>query len=102
LAESLVKVNSGHIINSILNTIKQDVEVPKPVVKFVELRGGDAVEAAVIGAAEQEKRNEDQDQSREERVIAKMRTDRLNSGEKKSLCELCLITKMCSSCRGTN
>jgi hypothetical protein len=29
LAESLVKVRSGHIITSILNTREQDIEVPK-------------------------------------------------------------------------
>jgi len=38
LAESLVKVNNGYIIISILNTREQDVEVLNPVVKVVELR----------------------------------------------------------------
>jgi hypothetical protein len=37
-AESLVKVNSGHIITSILNNREQAVELSKPVVKLVELR----------------------------------------------------------------
>ena len=32
LANSLVKVNNGHVITSILNTREQDVELPNPVV----------------------------------------------------------------------
>jgi hypothetical protein len=39
------------------------------------------VETAVIGMAEQEKGRDDADQNRGERVIAKLRTDRLNSEE---------------------
>jgi len=89
LAESLVKVNNGHIITSILNTREQDVEVPNPVVKVVQLRDRDVVETAVIGMAEQEKGRDDPGQSRGQRVIAKLRTDHRNSEEKKSLHELC-------------
>jgi hypothetical protein len=87
LAESLVKVISGHIITSILNTREQAVELPKPVVKLVELRDREMGVTEVIGAAEQEKYRDDPDQGRGERVIAKLRTDHLNSEEKKSLHE---------------
>jgi hypothetical protein len=52
LAKIQVKVNSGHIITSILNTREQDIEVPNPVVKVVELRDRDACETAVIGVAD--------------------------------------------------
>jgi transposase InsO family protein len=89
MAESLVKVKSGHIITSILNTREEVVEVTTPVVKLVEVRDCDTVETAVIGAAEQETSRDDTGQSRGERVIAKLRTEHLNSEEKKSLCELC-------------
>jgi len=44
LADSLVKVNNGHIITSILNTREKDVELPKLVVKVVELRDHDVGE----------------------------------------------------------
>ena len=89
MAESLVKVNNGHIITSILNTTEQDVEVPNHVVKGVELRDRDVGETTVIRMEEQEKGRDVPGQSRGERVIAKLRTDRPNSGEKKSLRDLC-------------
>jgi hypothetical protein len=63
--------------------------LPKPVVKLVELADRDVGMTAVIGTAEQEKGRDDPGQSRGERVIAKLRTDHLNSEEKKSLHELC-------------
>jgi len=44
LAESLIKVNNDHIITSILNTREQDVELPNPVVKVVQVRDRDVVE----------------------------------------------------------
>ena len=89
LADSLVKVNNGHIITSILNNTEQDVELPYPVVKVAELRDHDVGETISIGVAEQEKDRNDPGQSRGERVVAKLRTDHLNSEEKKSLHELC-------------
>jgi hypothetical protein len=55
LAESLVKVDSGHIITSILNTREQDEQLPNPVVKVIEWRDSDVGETAVIGVAEQER-----------------------------------------------
>jgi hypothetical protein len=83
------KINNGHIITSILNIREQDVEVPKPVVKVVKLRDRYVGETAVIGVAEQERAKEDPGQTRGERVILKLRTDHLNSEEKKSHHELC-------------
>jgi len=84
LAKSLVKTNNGHIITSIPNTTEQDIEVPNRAVKVVELGDHDVVETAVIGVAQQEKSRDDLDQRRGERVMAKLRTDHLNSEEKKS------------------
>jgi hypothetical protein len=101
LAESLVKGNNDHIITSIRNTREQGVEVPNPVVKVVQLRDRDVGETAVTRAAEQEKCRDNPEQSRGERLIAKLRTDHLNS-EKKSLHELCFDYQDFSSCRGTN
>ena len=46
-------------------------------------------ETTVIRMEEQEKGRDVPGQSRGERVIAKLRTDRPNSGEKKSLRDLC-------------
>jgi hypothetical protein len=89
LAGSLVKVNNGHIFTSILNSRKEDIEVPNPVVKVVELRDRDVGEKAVIGMAEQELGRDDPGESRRQRVIAKLRTDHLNNEEKKSRHELC-------------
>ena len=90
MVNSLVKVNNGHIITSILNTREQDEELPNPVVKVVpELRNHDVGETLLIGVTEQKKSRDGPRQSRRERVIAKLRTDHLNSEEKKSLHELC-------------
>jgi hypothetical protein len=55
----------------------------------IELRDHDVGETVLIGVAEQEEGRDDPGQSRGERVIAKLRTDHLNSEEKKSLHELC-------------
>jgi hypothetical protein len=55
----------------------------------LELRERDVGETAVIGVAEQKKGMDDQDQSRGESVIAKLRTYHLNGVEKKSLHDLC-------------
>jgi hypothetical protein len=56
LAESLVKVNNGHIITSVLNTREQEVEIPSTEVQLVELDDNDREETAVIGFTN---RNED-------------------------------------------
>ena len=41
LADSLVKVNNGHIITSILNTREEEVELPNPVFDVIEMRDHD-------------------------------------------------------------
>jgi len=92
LAESLVKINNGHMITTIFNTTKQDAELPNPVVRVVQLRDHDVCETAMIGVAEQEKGRDDPGQSRGDGVMAKLRTDHLNS-EKKSLHGLCFDYK---------
>ena len=58
-------------------------------VKVAYLRDHDVGETALIGVAEQAKGRDDPGQSRGERVMAKLRTEHLNSEEKKSLHELC-------------
>ena len=55
LADSLVTVNNGHIITSILNTKEQDVELPNPVVNVVELRDRDVGDTVLIGVTTGEK-----------------------------------------------
>ena len=80
-AEKLVKVNNGHIITSIINSREQDVGVPNPVVTVINIRDRDVGETAVIGLTEQENCRDDPGQSRGERL----KTDHLNSEEKKSL-----------------
>ena len=52
LADSLVKINYGHIITSILNTREQDVDIPNSVVKVVKRRDHNVGETALIGVAE--------------------------------------------------
>jgi len=51
LADSLVKVNNGHIITSILNIREQDVVLPNSVVKMVELSDHDVGETVLKGVA---------------------------------------------------
>ena len=72
LAESLVKVNKGHIITSVLNTREQEAEIPNPEVQLTELEDKDRDEAVVIGFTEQDKDRGHQSLSRREKV-----TDRL-------------------------
>ena len=51
MADSLVKVNNGHIITSILNIREQDVVLPNSVVKMVELSDHDVGETVLKGVA---------------------------------------------------
>ena len=55
---------------------------------MVELRDHDVGETAVIGVAAQKKDRDDSGQNRGEKVMAKLKTDHLNSEEKKSLLDL--------------
>ena len=89
LADSLVKVNSDHVITSVLNTREQEIEIPTPEVQLTQLRDSDTDEAALLGFTEQDEDRVDQGISRGERVIDKLRTDHLNTEERKSLSEIC-------------
>jgi hypothetical protein len=89
LAESLVKVNNGYVITSVLNTREQEIEIPNPEVQLIELEDNDKDGVAVIGLTEQRKDKGDQSSSRGERVTDRLRTDHLNDEERKSLFELC-------------
>jgi hypothetical protein len=78
LAESLVRVDNGHVIISILNTREQEVEIPSPEVQLIELEDNDRSEVAAISHTEQHQDGGDQSSSRGERVVERLRTDHLN------------------------
>jgi hypothetical protein len=84
LADSLVKVNNGHVITSVLNTREQDIEISNPKVRLIELEDNDKGEVAVIGLTKQSKDRDDQSSSRGEKVTNKLRTAHLDDEEKKS------------------
>jgi hypothetical protein len=67
LAESLIKVDNGCVITSIINTTEEDVELFDPVVKLEELGDSDTSEAATMGVTGQGKDRGDQNLSRGER-----------------------------------
>ena len=89
MAESLVKVDNGCIITSVINTTTEEVELPEQVVKLEEIVDRNTSEVAVLGAMEQGEERADQSMSRGEIVIAKLRDDHLNEEEKKVLHEIC-------------
>ena len=89
VAESVVKVDNGCVITSIINTMEEEVELLDPVVKLEELDDRDTSEATIMGVTEQRKDRGDQNFSRGERVIAKFRHEHLNEEEKKLLREVC-------------
>jgi hypothetical protein len=51
MAESLVKVDKGCIITSVINTTEEEVELFDPVVKLEELSDSDTSEATIMGVA---------------------------------------------------
>jgi len=53
VAESLVKLDNGRIITSILNTTEEEVELFDSVIKLEELGDSDTSEAAIMGMTEQ-------------------------------------------------
>jgi len=69
LANSLVKVNNGHVITSILNIREQDVEVPNPAVKVVKLRNHDVGETVLMGVTKREKSRDGPRQSRGKGIL---------------------------------
>jgi len=90
MAGSLVTVAKRCVITSIINTTEEDVELFDPVVKMEELGGSDTSEAAIMGMTEQGEDRDDQNLSRGERVIAKLRDEHLNEEEKKLLHGVCV------------
>jgi hypothetical protein len=100
LADSLVKVNNGHVITSVLNTREQDIKISNPKVQLIELEDNDKDEVAVIGLTEQSKDRDDQSSSRGEKVTNKLRTTHLNDKEKKPLFEICFDYQDVFSYRG--
>jgi hypothetical protein len=84
-AESLVTVDKGCIITSIMNTTAKEVELSNQEVDLEEIEDGDAV---FLGTMTQGNEENDTKLSRGERVIEKLK-DGLNEEEKKSLRELC-------------
>jgi transposase InsO family protein len=89
MAESLVKVENGCIITSIINTTAEEVELSDPVVKLEETDDRNTSEVVCFGVTEQKKEGGDQSLSRGERVIAKLKDDHLNGEERKFLREIC-------------
>jgi hypothetical protein len=83
MAEGLVKVDNGCVFTSIINTTEEEVELLCPVVKLEETNDRDTSEAAIMGVTEQGKDRVDQNLSRGEGVIAKLRDEHLNEEEKK-------------------
>ena len=88
LAESLVRVDSGHIITSILNTRDTDVEMSRCGVQVIELEQEERREVAQMGLTDQREDRGNQSRSRMEKVVELLRTDHLNEEEKRSLLEL--------------
>ena len=82
LAGSLVKVENGCILTSVLNTTEKEVNMPKPVVMVTEVDNGDPLVSDPKSSTEWK-------ESRDERVLNKLRMDHLNSEEKTSLGEIC-------------
>jgi hypothetical protein len=78
LAESLVRVDKGYVITSVLNNREHEVEIPSREVQVIELEGNDKEEIARIGLTEQCEDRGNQNGSRAERVVDMLRTDNLN------------------------
>ena len=89
MAESLVKVENGCIITSIMNTTTKEVELPEQVVKLEKIDDRNTSDAVFLGVMDRKEKRGDQSVSRGERVIAKLRDDHLNEEEKKLLREIC-------------
>ena len=66
MAKSLVKVDNGCIITSIINTTEEEVELLDPVIKLEELDDRDTSRAAIMDVTEQGKDGGDQNLSRGE------------------------------------
>jgi hypothetical protein len=91
LAESLVRVDKGHVITSVLNTREEEVEIPSREVHVMELGENEDREIARVGFTDQGENRDNHSRSRTERVVELLRTDHLNREEKKSLLEMCFV-----------
>ena len=87
MAESLVKVTNGRAITSLINITAEEVELVDYVAMLEEIddreNGGATAE---IGRG---KGGDDQNFSRGERVVTKLRDEHLNEEEKRSLRAMC-------------
>jgi hypothetical protein len=89
MAESLIKVNNGCVITSVINTTEEEVELLDHMVKLEEMGDSNGSEVAVMGVTDRGNNESDQKLSRGERVISKLREEHLNEEEKKLLHEIC-------------
>ena len=81
LAESLVTVRDGYALTGVLNTREEEVLIPISAVKVTRLEG--ELEATSPGGLEET------GQGRYETLLTKLRTELLNTEEKKGLEEIC-------------
>jgi hypothetical protein len=89
IAESLVRVDKGHVITSTLNTREEEVDMPIREVQVIELAEIDSRDVARMGLTDQGEDEDNHSRSRTERVVQLFRTDHLNEEETKSLLEMC-------------
>jgi putative intracellular protease/amidase len=82
MAGCLTRVVDGRIITSILNTRDEEIEIVGPIVEMSEIGNEDAVTVASAKSVVKGK-------SRDERVLEQLRTEHLNSEERKSLQKKC-------------
>ena len=88
VADSLVTVSDGYVLTSVLNTRDQEIELPNSV-RLTVLNDDNKDGVSVMSLTEQSKDKGDQNASRGERIMGKLRTGHLNDEEKKSLFDLC-------------
>jgi hypothetical protein len=82
LAESLVTVRDGYALTGVLNTTEEEVSIPISAVKVTRLEEGE-LEVTSPGGLEET------GQGRYETLLTKLRTEHLNTEEKKGLEEIC-------------
>jgi hypothetical protein len=101
LAESLVGVDKGHVITSILNTREEEVDMPIREVQVIELAEIDSREVARMGFTDQGEDEDNHSRSRTERVVELLRTDHLNEEEKNLSSKYVLTIRTCFIYLGT-
>ena len=77
LAESLVRVDNGHVITSVLITREEELETPGREIQMIELGENDSREIARIDLTDQDTDGGNHSRSRTERVVELLRTDQL-------------------------